>query len=94
MADYGDIIICIKKCISVFIKHILESSSFKSNIKLILEDILGHGNSSCLLPGQLEHQSALACDRAGGLIFSSADINELAQELGQESIDARPYCYD
>lgn len=75
----------------------LKRTGVKNNIKLILEDILGHGNSSCLLPGQLEHQSALACDRAGGLIFSLSDINalnELAKELGVENVDARPHSYD
>ena len=69
----------------------------QNNIQLIVEDILGHGNSDCLLPGQLEYQSKSNCDRAGGLIFSSADIhelNKLAQQLGLGSVGVKPYIYD
>lgn len=56
-----------------------------ANVKAVIEDILGHGNEGCLLPGQLEAQWAEKVDQAGGLLFSAAEIkafNELAEECG------------
>ncbi len=56
-----------------------------SNIRAVLEDILGHGNESCLLPGQIEAEWAQKVDAAGGLLFSEAEIdafNEIAAECG------------
>ena len=55
------------------------------NVKAVIEDILGHGNEGCLLPGQLEHQAAQQSEQAGGLIFTEAEIEEfeqVAQEAG------------
>ncbi len=54
-----------------------------ANVKAVIEDILGHGNESCLLPGQPEAQSAARSAKNGGLLFSEAEINafnELAAE--------------
>lgn len=54
-----------------------------TNIKAVVDDILGHGNEKCLLPGQLESNSAKATKEAGGLLFSEAEVeafNELANE--------------
>ncbi|MEC8333376.1 MAG: Ldh family oxidoreductase [Verrucomicrobiota bacterium] len=48
------------------------------NIKLVIEDILGHGNEDCLLPGQLEAEWAVRVKTAGGLLFSKAEINALS----------------
>ena len=48
------------------------------NIKLVIEDILGHGNEDCLLPGQLEAEWAGRVKTAGGLLFSKAEINALS----------------
>ena len=56
-------------------------------MKAVLQDILGHGNEDCLLPGQLEARWAERVDQAGGLLFSSAEIeafNEIASECGME----------
>jgi ureidoglycolate dehydrogenase (NAD+) len=56
------------------------------NVKAVIEDILGHGNEKCLLPGQLEAEWASKVDDAGGLLFSTAEINafnEIAEESGQ-----------
>ncbi len=55
-----------------------------SNIKAVLNDILGHGNESCLLPGQIEHQAAVASEKAGGLLFTEAELQEL-QHIAQEA---------
>ena len=58
-----------------------------TNIKAVLQDIVGHGNENCLLPGQLEARWAERVDQAGGLLFSSAEIeafNEIAEECGME----------
>lgn len=55
------------------------------NVKAVIEDILGHGNESCLLPGQLEAKWAERVVKAGGLLFTEAEIkafNELAEECG------------
>lgn len=56
-----------------------------ANVKAVIDDVIGHGNESCLLPGQLEHQAAVASEKADGLIFTDAEINEfkaLADECG------------
>ena len=59
------------------------------NVKAVIEDILGHGNDTCLLPGQLEAQAAAETAKAGGLLFSQAEIeefNDLAKEVGCEPL--------
>jgi L-2-hydroxycarboxylate dehydrogenase (NAD+) len=61
-----------------------------ANVKAVLGDILGHGNENCLLPGQIEARWAERVDRAGGLLFSPAEIeafNEIARECGAEEWD-------
>lgn len=60
------------------------------NVKAVIEDILGHGNENCLLPGQLEAQWAKRVVKAGGLLFSEAEIdafNEIARECGESPWD-------
>ncbi len=55
------------------------------NVKAVIDDILGHGNENCLLPGQLEAKAAARSEAAGGLLFSPAEIeafNEVAVECG------------
>lgn len=61
------------------------------NVKCVLEDILGHGNTACLLPGQIEAQAAARSDRNGGLLFTDAEIAALgaiATEVGALGWDA------
>ena len=61
-----------------------------ANIKAVLDDILGHGNDGCLLPGQLEAAFASRSESAGGLLFSSAEItalNEIATEAATQEIE-------
>ena len=58
----------------------------QQNVKAVIADILGHGNEKCMLPGQLEATWAQHTARAGGLLFTAAEIeafNELATETGQ-----------
>ena len=65
--------------------------SQSDNVKAVLADILGHGNSGCMLPGQLEAEAAERTCRAGGLLFSTAEVaalNDLAREAGVAEIDA------
>jgi len=55
------------------------------NVKAVLEDILGHGNGDCLLPGQIEHRAGARSEAAGGLLFTDAEIaafETLADEVG------------
>jgi L-2-hydroxycarboxylate dehydrogenase (NAD+) len=57
-----------------------------SNVKAVIEDILGHGNDKCQLPGQLEADWAKKSAAAGGLLFTQAEIaafGEMAQEAGK-----------
>ncbi|MDG1242457.1 MAG: Ldh family oxidoreductase [Opitutae bacterium] len=64
------------------------------NVKAVLEDILGHGNENCLLPGQLEAQWAKRVVKAGGLLFSEAEIdafNEIARECGESPWDLKQF---
>ncbi|RLS28707.1 MAG: lactate dehydrogenase [Planctomycetota bacterium] len=60
------------------------------NVKAVIGDILGHGNTACLLPGQVEAEAAERTCRAGGLLFSTAEVaalNELAREAAVAEID-------
>ncbi len=58
-----------------------------SNLKAVVEDILGHGNEGCMLPGQIEAEAAKLTDTHGGLLFTEAELEEfaaLANECGLE----------
>ncbi len=59
--------------------------SQSDNVKAVIEDVLGHGNDNCLLPGQLEAQAAALSEKHGGLIFTQAEIDafkHIAEEAG------------
>jgi len=61
------------------------------NVKAVLADILGHGNETCMLPGQIEAEAAARSEKAGGLLFSKAEVealNEIAHEAGLAPLDA------
>lgn len=65
--------------------------NFSENLKAVLDDILGHGNEGCLLPGQPEAQNAAHTAKAGGLLFTAAEVealNEIAAEAGVSGFDA------
>jgi len=56
-----------------------------ANLKAVLDDVLGHGNDGCMLPGQVEAQAAALSKKHGGLLFTAAEIREfehLAAEAG------------
>ncbi len=58
----------------------------QQNVKAVIDDILGHGNEKCMLPGQLEATWAKHTAQAGGLLFTAAEIeafNEMATEAKQ-----------
>ena len=66
----------------------------QQNIKAVIEDVLGHGNEKCMLPGQLEAGWAKHSATAGGLLFTKAEIdafNELATEAGQALWDSAAF---
>jgi len=55
------------------------------NVQSVLQDIYQEGNHNCVVPGQFEHEAALLCEIHGGLLFSSAEVEEfriLAREVG------------
>ncbi|MCE9591497.1 MAG: Ldh family oxidoreductase [Planctomycetes bacterium] len=56
------------------------------NVKTVIQDILGHGNEKCMLPGQLEHEAALRSAKADGLIFTEAEIAEFVKIAGEVGI--------
>ena len=56
------------------------------NVKAVIEDILGHGNENCMLPGQIEAENAQRTHKNGGLLFTEKEIeafNELAESCNQ-----------
>jgi len=68
--------------------------SQKENVKAVIDDILGHGNENCLLPGQLEAQAAERTKQAGGLLFSAAELDELntlAKNLNRPELASKPF---
>ena len=57
------------------------------NVKAVIDDVLGHGNEKCMLPGQLEATFAARSQKAGGLLFSKAEVeafNEIASHIGHQ----------
>ena len=52
--------------------------SQSANVHAVIQDILGHGNEKCLLPGQPEAEAARLSAHAGGLLFTASEIAELA----------------
>jgi L-2-hydroxycarboxylate dehydrogenase (NAD+) len=61
------------------------------NLKAVLDDIFTHGNETATLPGQMEAAAAAHSEKAGGLLFSTAEIdafNEIARECGRSEFVA------
>ncbi len=58
------------------------------NVKAVIQDILGHGNEGCMLPGQLEAEAATRSAKNGGLLFTEAEINAF-NEIAAECRKAR-----
>ena len=64
-----------------------QGRSQAENLKAVLQDIVGHGNDKCLLPGQLEAESAAKSEKNNGLLFSKAEVDEfnaISDECGLE----------
>ncbi len=60
------------------------------NVKAVLSDVLGHGNTGAIIPGQFEADFAKHTAAAGGLLFTKAEIeafNEIALECAQPAWD-------
>jgi LDH2 family malate/lactate/ureidoglycolate dehydrogenase len=56
----------------------------KQNVNAVLQDILGHGNvPGTMLPGELEHQAYVKSEKAGGLLFTEAEVGEF-EKLAKE----------
>ena len=63
-----------------------QGRSQMENVKAVLDDILGHGNEKCLLPGQPEARAGELSKKHGGLLFTAAEIgefNHIARETHQ-----------
>lgn len=64
----------------------------QENVRAVIGDILGHGNERCLLPGQPEAEFAQRSRQAGGLLFTTAELDafdEIARECGQQLWERR-----
>ncbi|NRA37679.1 MAG: Ldh family oxidoreductase, partial [Planctomycetes bacterium] len=61
-----------------------------SNVKAVIDDILGHGNEFCLLPGQLEAQAAQLSVTNKGLLFSEAEVEAIAEIAAEAGIEFDP----
>ena len=71
-----------------------KNRSQSENLKAVIEDILGHGNELCILPGQMEAEAAKLSDENGGLLFSEAEVsafNKLADECGRAPWDSSSF---
>lgn len=69
----------------------VQGRSQQENLKAVLDDVFGHGNETCILPGQIEAQFAAKSAEAGGLLFTRAEIdafNEIAAECDQPAWSA------
>ena len=64
------------------------------NIKSVLKCILDDGNENCLWPGEMEANAATKTAKAGGLLFTEAEIaafNEIAKDNGSDVWDKREF---
>lgn len=62
--------------------------SQSDNISAIVQDVLGHGNQTCMLPGTIEANNAAESEKAGGLLFTEVEIKgfiALAEECGVDA---------
>ena len=60
-----------------------EGRTQAENLKVVMDDILGHGNENSLWPGQIEAEAAQQTTAAGGLLFTAAELESFA-EIGTE----------
>jgi ureidoglycolate dehydrogenase (NAD+) len=48
------------------------------NVRAVIRDVLGHGNESCMLPGEPEARSKALSIKHGGLLFTAAEVDAFA----------------
>ena len=65
--------------------------SQSENVRAVIEDIVGHGNERCILPGQPEAEFARRSDEAGGLLFTPADVEAFAAIANDAGIRFDPH---
>jgi LDH2 family malate/lactate/ureidoglycolate dehydrogenase len=63
-----------------------QGRSQSENVKAVLKDILGPGNENCLLPGQPEAKAYAESQKAGGLLFTEAEIGAFAEIATEANI--------
>jgi LDH2 family malate/lactate/ureidoglycolate dehydrogenase len=62
---------------AISVDNFAAGRSQNENVKAVIVDILGHGNEAAILPGQIEARAAALSQKAGGLVFTSAEIDAL-----------------
>ena len=65
--------------------------SQSENVRAVIEDIVGHGNARCVLPGQPEAEFARRSDDAGGLLFTGAEVDAFAAIANDAGIPFDPH---
>ena len=61
-----------------------------ANVKAVIDDILGHGNEHCMLPGQIEASAAKQSAAANGLLFTEAELEAFAEVASECGITFNP----
>jgi LDH2 family malate/lactate/ureidoglycolate dehydrogenase len=67
-------------------ENFAQKRSQGENVKKVIEDILGHGNEKCMLPGQIEAQGAALSTKYGGLVFTKAEIDAFVEMADEGSV--------
>lgn len=70
-----------------------DRDALNRNVAAVIRDILGHGNSNAILPGQIEHEAAKRSEKHGGLLFTDKEMQEFATLFGEAGIDFDPSAY-
>ncbi|MFK5923424.1 MAG: Ldh family oxidoreductase [Verrucomicrobiota bacterium] len=68
-----------------------KNRSQAENITAVIKDVLGHGNENCMLPGTIEANNAKRSEKAGGLLFSAAELEEFAELATECKLDPAPW---
>jgi len=67
-----------------------DSAAQTENVRAVIADILGHGNDSALLPGEIEHRAGQRSAQHGGLLFSEKEIADFAAEFARAAVTFDP----
>jgi len=71
-------------------EHFAHGRSQSQNVKAVLDDVLGHGNSSAMLPGQIEANGAALSAKYNALIFTKAEIDAFAAIAKEAGFPFKP----